>query len=764
MRRISVTNKTLVILGIILGLILGTGYFFTPKLMALVIREYEEAGNQDVDIILKERLIRFFPGSEEARWEAYALAERFLEREERVMIGPDFVGGGAGKDISLPPEKVVYCLQKVAQAQKEEMWKYNSYEKLGEFYRSQGNYQEAEKYYLIAAQGFKEADSDFRIGDINRNLVDMYLETGKLEKALSLIEQSLQKYPDQYRGEFLSRKGDVFFRLEDYIQAEACFRDALAQAEEDWDQILAEHKDQEENMNATLDQQPVYRHSKSKLEMIHSMKKGEKMPKGKVKGEILRGNSPMPNVLVYLINEKEYDGRMSNFEGIESGSPYKTDNQGKFEFDGIVPGKYFMVLGLVPQDLEGLGRFKELKAFTVEGGKTKELKYVFQPKVNILEPAGQQTFRTGEKLKIRWEEVPRAEAYNLQITLKLENGYVSRVFRSGLRGNSYVFNPQGLALREMNFVAWGDGYVLAPSAILGSFYPGAEIFFAIEAVDQEGRSISDSEGYVLQLNGNYPSIQVQGTSPQSLGDKLVIEKKYPEAVHAYLQELKEKPKDPYALLSLARFYNYGWTEEASDLKKAAEYYERLLRVNRDVFLVEEAAGANVQAGNHRRAIELYKEIEDEMSKSSFWFQTMGELYFKTGETEKALDYYLTYLNKEKEFRDLGPVIAYLYHDDVLGAVKLLKENSYSQRARYNSDGESEKPADINLLISSLESYYSGTKSVLNRDNFRKYLLEIMNIDGSNRFEQVRAFQTKIQSLGDKDVLVIVLRELAQDRR
>lgn len=73
-----------------------------------------------------------------------------------------------------------------------------------------------------------------------------------------------------------------------------------------------------------------------------------------------------------------------------------------------------------------------------------------------------------------------------------------------------MFNPQGLALREMNFVAWGDGYVLAPSAILGSFYPGAEIFFAIEAVDQEGRSISDSEGYVLQLNGNYPSIQVQG--------------------------------------------------------------------------------------------------------------------------------------------------------------------------------------------------------------------------------------------------------------
>lgn len=194
------------------------------------------------------------------------------------------------------------------------------------------------------------------------------------------------------------------------------------------------------------------------------------------------------------------------------------------------------------------------------------------------------------------------------------------------------------------------------------------------------------------------------------------------------------------------------------------YYDQLLQIKRDKFLVEEAAGANVQAGNHRIAIELYKEIEDEMSKSIFWFHRMGELYFKTGEVEKALDNYQAYLNKEKEFRDLGPVIASLYHDDVIGAIKLLKENSYSERARYNSNGETEKPADINLRISNLESYHSGTKSVLSRNDFRKYLLEIINIDGSNRFEKVSAFQSKIESLGDKDVLVIVLSKLAKDRR
>ncbi|WP_347489048.1 tetratricopeptide repeat protein [Desulfoscipio sp. XC116] len=757
MKRISVTNRTLVILTVILGLILATGYFATPKLMAFVIKEYEQAGNQDKVVVLRERLIRFFPGTVEARWQAYALTDSFLQREERVIIGPGFITGGAEEYISVPPKEVIYCLQKVAAAQKEALWKYNIFEKLAEFYHFQSNYQEAEKHYLIAAHGFEEADPGFRIAEINVKLVDMYLEAGKLEKALSLIEQNLRKYPDLYHGEFLSWKGDVLFRLGDYGQAKECYRDALAQAEERWNRLRPE---KEENINATLSQQPVYRHSESRLEIIRSMETGGEVQSGKVKGEILRENTPMPNVLVYLINEKEYDGCISEFEGLE----YKTDAQGKFEFDRVVPGRYFIVLELVPGDLAGLGKFKELEEFTVEAGKTQELKYVFQSKVNILEPTGEQTFSPGEKLKIVWEEVPQAEAYHLLITLELDNGYVSRVYRSDLKGNSYLFNPQGLALRELNFVNRSDGDVLVPSAILGGFYQGAKIFFAIEAVDREGSSISDSEGYVLQLNGNYPSIQVQGTTPISPGDKLVMERKYPEAVNAYIKELKEKPRNPHALLSLARLYNYGWTKGTSDLRKAVGYYEQLLQIKRDKFLVEEAAGAHDQAGNYQIAIKLYEEIADEMSKSIFWDHHMGKLYLKTGQAEKALDYYRTYLNKEREFQDLGPVMAFLYHDNISGAIKLLKENSYSQRIRYNSDGETEKPADINLLISNLESYHNGAKSVLNRDDFHKYLREIINIDGSNRFEKVRAFQSKIASLGDKDVLVIVLGELAKDRR
>jgi len=765
MRKVSITRKTLIaILAVTLILVLTVGHYVTPKLMAVRIEGYEQAGNQDKAVIMTERLIRLFPGSEEARWEVYSFVDRLLQKEERVLIGPDFTGGGGGEDIPVSPEEVVSYLKTVAEAQKEAMWKYNCYERLGELYHSQADYQAAEENYLISAKGFEDENKDFRVAEVNRRLVDMYLETGELEKALSLIEQSLEKYSDQYSGDFISKKGDVFFQLGDYSQAEEYYRKALEEAKKDWDKFQARirESDKEERINASLDQQPVYRHSKSRLELISSLQTEGMVEKGNIKGEILRGNAPMPNVMVYLINEKDYDGRMSHFEGVESYLPYKTDSLGRFKFDRVTPGRYFVVLGLLSEDLEGVGKFKGLKAFTVESGKTKELRYVFQPKVNILGPTGQNTFSVGEKLKIVWEEVPEADSYNLQITLKLENGYVSRVYRQNLTGTSYLFNPQGLALREMNFVVWGDGYVLAPSAILGSFYPGAEIFFVVEALDHQGQSISDSEGYVLQLNGNYPSIKLQETDPVSPGDKLVIEKNYSEAVQAYLQELEEKSKDADVLLSLARLYNYGWTEGTSDLDKAVEYYEELLKISRDKFVVEEAAGAHAQAGNYETAIKLYEEISDEMSKSIFWFHQMGNLLFKTGETEKALHYYQLYLNKEKEFRDLSPVIAFLYHGDVLGAITLLKENSYSERVRNNQYGEAEKPADVNVIISNLEKYHKGTKSVLSDDDFRKYLMEIIGINGSNRFEKVGTFLTKIKSHGEKDVLVVVLGELAKD--
>lgn len=773
MKRFYLRRKTLLIFAIAFLAVLGAGYFITPKLLASSIDKQEQAGKQDASSVLKERLIHYFPGSEEARWEAYSLADSLLQEEERVLIGPDFTSGGAGRNLPFTAEELISYLLRVAEAQQEGMWKYNSYEKAAQLYKMQGNYDKAEENFLEAAQGFEKEKQDFKSAEVNGSLAEIYLETGQAEKALALVEQSMQKYPKQRQGDFLSQKGDAYLLLGDYVKAEQTYREALEQAKKEWESFREGMNGKASNINATLETQPVYRHSLSGLERLAGLKSAGRVEKGKVAGQIFSGIVPMPNVVVYLIKEQGYEGRMNHLEEIAAQSSVQTDAGGGFEFEGVAPGKYFIVLGILPEDLEGLGRFKGLEAFTVEAGRTVEQKYVFQPRVKISEPSGQQTYKAGEELRIKWEKVPQAASYNLHITLKLENGYVSRVYRQHLKENSYLFNPRGLALREMNFVASGDRDGLAPSAILGSFYPGAEIFFVIEALDEQGRSISDSEGYVLQLNGNYPSVQVQEHGVLSSGDKFVIERKYPEAIEAYLEKLKGDPDDPQALLSLARIYSCydlikgkpdsGTGGSLADPVQALEYYRQLLQVTTESFIIEEAASTAVQADQDKLALELYEKIEDTFEKDSFWYHLMGELYFKTGRTAKALPYYLKYLNSVKEFRDLGPVIVLLYQDDVNGAITLLQTKGYSQRVRYSPEGETIKPADIQTLLSNLQRYKSEAKSILSKGDFRKYLLEIINIDGRNRLEKVKAFQEKITSFGENDVLVKALNELAADR-
>lgn len=774
MKKINMRIRTVIILVIAISVLVGIAYYVTPSLMASSIETKEKADNKEASIIMKERLIKYFPGSEEARWEIFSQADSLLQQEDRIMIGPNFIGGGLGNQNDIGTEKVISYLEKVAETQNEVMWKYMSYQKMGQLFHMLGDYEQAVKYYEIAAQGFAKGDKGFKVAEVNGSLIEMCLESGEsgdMDKALSLVEYNLENYPTQERARFLVLKGDIFFQLGDFTKAKEVYKEAMLQSEKDWESFLkrSEQNDlKDSNINATLQDQPPYRHSKSRLELMQAMEKGGYQDNGgygdngDIKGKILVGNAPMPNVLVYLINEQEYDGRMSDLEGTAIRPPIKTDEHGSFEFSGIVPGRYFVVLGVLPSDLEGLGRFKGLENFSIQAGETKELEYAFQPRVIVSQPTGQQSLSEGEGMNISWKGVPGAKTYNLHIALKLENGYASRPYLQNLKDTSYVFKPEGIQSRGMNFATWSDGK-LGPSAILGSFYPGAEIFFVVEALDESGKSISDSEGYVLQLKANYPSVRFKEVPSSSQGDALVLEKKYSEAEQAYLQELEEEPDNPYVLISLARLYNYGWDEGNSNPQKALQYYMRLLEITQEKFIIEEAASTSVQAQDYELALEFFEGIEEHFEDNSFWYHLMGELYLKTGQPVKALGYYQKYLKSQKEFRDLGPVVALLYLDRFEEALKLLEEKEYSQRMRYSSTGETEDPADITSLIFNLEKYYSGNQSVLQKEDFRQYLIEIMSIDGRDRLEQVQAIEAKVKALGEDDVLVKVLIEIARDR-
>lgn len=784
MKFIDIKTKTIGVILLVLLILLGAVYLFTPKLMTAAAQNYQEKDQQEAAMILEDRLIMYFPRSTEARDAAFRIGEQVLSSENRIYVGLQFTGGGANANLPVSTEKAITYLERVSPVQGNDLWKYNGFYTVGKLYDSLGDYEQAEHWFTLALQGYRNMDPNYewKIAEVSGSLIAMYLESADYTKADALINSELKKENTKsYElSKYFSLQGDLYYAQGDYVKAESSYTNALELEKINWQKAMATQRENQSNsqsnnendskkdnqsdavqINATLEMQPGYAHAKARLSMIQAIT-GDNSKQGGIAGEIYSGTSPVANVQVFLINEKEYDGRANNFEGISLWSPVLTDASGKFSFANIAPGRYFVVLGFVPEDLEGMGRFKGLEQFKVEAGKTINLHYTLRPKITIVAPAGKNSFQEGEKLRISWIPLPGAASYNINLSLKIENGYVSRVYRSGLTDTSYLFAPQGLQLREMNFASFDNSQQVSPSAIIGSFYPGAQIFFQVEALDQEGHAISDSEGYLMQLGGNYPWMEVTGTEHLTTGDQLLMERKYDEAIKAYQSAIAQNPGDVDALLSLARLYNYGWQEGTENMKQAVSCYQKILSLTNETFILEEAANAAVLSGDNMLALQIYRRFEDRMEPHSFWFHRMGELYFLTGQPEKAIDYYLKYLDGKEEFVDLGPVIAMLYVGDYPAARKLLQTNTYSEQPRNLESGE-ERAADVNLIIANLQRYASGTPSTLSRAEFKSYLNDIMQITGSNRSQQVQAFQDKVRAEGEKDILVQTLLELVRDR-
>jgi len=771
MKTVNIKTKTMIIIVIILAVLLGAIYFFTPKLMAAAIRGCQDRDRQEAAMILKDRLIRYFPWSEEARDEAFTIGEHIFSGDKRFYITPFFSGGASDLNFPVSAEKAIAYLERVSRAQGENLWKYNGFYLIGNLYAGLGDYVQAENWFNLALGGYEKLGPNYewKTAEVTGSLIEMYLESKDYNSALALIETGIKRYTQSSElAKLYAWQADAYYDQDNYVEAKAAYTKALELEGINWQDMMERQKEMAgqdnmpANINAALEQQPGYRHARARLDIIASLE-GSGKEKGGIDGVIRAGASPLANVQVTLINEKEYDGRSNYLEGISAQPPVVTGADGRFSFRSVTPGRYFVVLGFIPEDLKGLGRFKGLEVFTVKAGETVELDYCLRPQVRIVEPAGRTSFREGEEMTIAWEAVPEAASYNINLSYKTENGYVSRVYREGLTDTAYVFAPRGLELREMNFVTFNETMQVGPSAILGSFYPGAQIFFQVEAFDKDGRSISDSEGYVMQLSGNYPWVEITGTENFSEGDQLLLAKKYGEALSAYQNEAAADPGNIYAILSLARLYHHGWTEGTENLEQALNYYQRLLDLTDETFILEEAASAAAMARDYQMALQLFTRIEERLDPQSFWFHRMGELYFLTGQPEKAIAYYLKYLDGKREFADLGPVVAMLYTGDLPEALDLLRSKEYPEKPRHTGSGQTERSADIRRITANLQRYAGGAPSTLSRAEFKAYLDQIMRISGRNRSDQVKAFQDEVRTEGENDLLVQVLLELARDR-
>ncbi|MEK5252904.1 carboxypeptidase-like regulatory domain-containing protein [Paenibacillus sp. FSL F4-0125] len=271
-----------------------------------------------------------------------------------------------------------------------------------------------------------------------------------------------------------------------------------------------------------------------------------------VSGTLTRSDgSPVSRAGVFLRAESEVHHSITEAE------PYRivTDDKGRFEFHGVIPGFYQLQLGLSYDQIDGW-------TWPVQYDDWIEVKpddrlnesIVLQPLLELQSPINQETI-TGQSVDFRWKAVKGAAYYRL-------SGGVSTVgssFSSQIR--DYITDNQvSIPLDELyynsgfSYGSGGEGFEsIDPLSFLVFMNPEARFSWNIEAFDADGRLITRSNGYRLNEDtvGNLPFFYLKERE-LTTADRLLLNKNPEQALEMYQQNVLDDPQDAHALHMLVK--------------------------------------------------------------------------------------------------------------------------------------------------------------------------------------------------------------------
>lgn len=395
----------------------------------------------------------------------------------------------------------------------------------------------------------------------------------------------------------------------------------------------------------------------------------------KIKGRVSHDGKGLPFVELYL----------SEDIGIISTGGVKpdaiTDGNGEFEILGLKQGVYDIGIGIHPSQLYNkVFLRKDIWSIELNSDMEFDFEFVTPMKINHLKENAK--LKDGEALHISWEPVEGADHYKVEsivfsdpkgkmgssatVPLRDKNG------EEKLKDNSIDFNTENLDKRIMSLTWSGEEEIINPLGILGSIIPEVEYPIIVNAYNKEGDKIGSS----LTLISDYEdmvSIEVDGTLTE--GEKLILDRKYREAISCFEERLKENPKDKESLLYLARFYSIGWKRGEKDIPKAVKYAEVYDREYGDYNLSREVLGfmnSKEMRGNKELAEELLEKIPEEDRDTDYYYKK-GMYYVIGGDYLKAREYY----EKMTDYKYMDVFYIDMYLGDYKKAISTLESENFN---------------------------------------------------------------------------------------
>ncbi|CAH1054593.1 carboxypeptidase-like regulatory domain-containing protein [Paenibacillus pseudetheri] len=297
-----------------------------------------------------------------------------------------------------------------------------------------------------------------------------------------------------------------------------------------------------------------------------------------VSGTLTRSDgTPISRAGIFLRAESEVN------HSITAAEPYRivTDDKGRFEFHGVIPGFYQLQLGLSYDQIDGWTWPVQYDDWIeVKPGDSLNQSIVLQPLLELQSPINQETI-TGQSVDFHWKAVKGAAYYRL--SGGAEGAAVSAQIRDHIIGNHVSIPVEELySSGGFSFGSSGEGWEsIDPLSLLGFMNPEARFSWNIEALDANGRLITRSYGYRLNENtvGNLPFFYLKERE-LTAADQLLLDKKPDQALTMYQQNVFDDPQDVHALHMLVKmmFAKSSLTKDTTLEDQAMSSLKKLIQL------------------------------------------------------------------------------------------------------------------------------------------------------------------------------------------
>lgn len=555
------------VLVVLFGLLPIVSIYLQPKMEMSLIEEQLKAGNatvakEQIESLLQRKI------ADKKKWELIQkyMIDGDLADQFDVYIGPSITSWPNPNNPNMfTVDEVILYLETYLQDGPVDSYMQSAAKQLAIYYQQQNHSEKADQILVKATERAKSSGNDYYMTEFFMKRVQIALEANDFSKADSIIAELKEQAKQENTTNSDLQTIIPLLEIEKLLY-EGNFNQAYKKLVQDLDALKKQWNDENEKfreMAKQAGQQPLEDlpfengvYASELLSIKHQLEKAIKLGNTNlttIEGRITKANGmPMSGVGVFLRDEASVNMSVRHDERHQT----MTDENGFYQFTGVIPGKYEIHLGVKQAQVDGWAWSTPKDQWIhITGDKRLTYNIKFNPLIAIEEPVNYEEIRAKE-VRFKWEKVNEANYYDVNLCLELENGSTCSAIETNIKQNEFTIPIEELYAKSTGIMFSGDGSrmeTVEPESLLGFANSEGEFSWYVKVYDQKGAVITQSNGYILNKRSiDRAPIFYLKERELTMADQLLLDHKIPEAFDMYKQMLKDNPNDSHSQRMVTR--------------------------------------------------------------------------------------------------------------------------------------------------------------------------------------------------------------------